>query len=57
MKKRWRPNPTKCVFVDEIVQCDKRYSDCEKCGWNPVVAEERLRKFKENYKEDKKVED
>lgn len=32
-----------CVFQPESIECFKR--NCNKCGWNPVVAKARLDKF------------
>lgn len=38
------PKRLACRFADGVV-CEKR--NCEACGWNPAVAQERLAKFHE----------
>lgn len=39
-----------CVFrPNSGVECDK-FSNCDKCGWNPAVEEERKKKIREEFK-------
>lgn len=34
-----------CIFQPESIMCGKR--ECDKCGWNPKVAQERLERIGE----------
>lgn len=41
--KRGEP-PIECPYSN-VVKCYSSCKNCEKCGWNPEVAERRLKEF------------
>lgn len=48
-KKKKEEEPTRCHY-NQWVSCDKR-CNCEACGWNPKVAEERTAMLREKMME------
>lgn len=41
---RMNDEATHCLFTGGVV-CDPKFNDCDGCGWNPNVSEERLRRI------------